>query len=162
MYLQTLLVHMCTVSISLQIFGARMLCCLCYIQVSYFHFYHSTLLLDLKSEMPPLVNFHLMKSPLCFQIFHQPQTRNPGCRRQHHVVSVKVKCLQISRLIFHSYHNSSLFLYYTCKTIYFRHRKYMKIELYLWLEPRVDWIWSSSQTVEYLPYHYSKVYHHSE
>jgi hypothetical protein len=29
----------------------------------------------LKSDIPPLMNFHLVISPLCFQIFHQPQTR---------------------------------------------------------------------------------------
>jgi hypothetical protein len=126
--------------------------------------------------------------------------------RQHPEGSVKVKCLEISRLIFHSYHNSSRFLCHTCKTIYFRHRKYignflrtvqsfdclsvsfydmtsidantiavstgkcisianmchtcktiyfrhrkyMKIDLYLLLESRLDWFWSSNQTVEFL------------
>ena len=79
---------------------------LCYIQLFYCYFYHNTLLLDLKSDIPLLMNFHQVISPLRFQIFHQPQTRNPGYQRQHHTVSVKLKCLQISRLIFHSYHNS--------------------------------------------------------
>jgi hypothetical protein len=67
------------------------------------------LLLDLKSDLPHLIIFHLLISPLCFQIFHQPWTQNPDYRRQHPEVSVKVKCLEISRFVFHSYHNSSRF-----------------------------------------------------
>jgi hypothetical protein len=53
---------------------------------------HNTFLLDLKSDIPPLLNFHPVISSLCFQIFHQPQTRNPGYRRQHPAGSVKVEC----------------------------------------------------------------------
>ena len=128
-----------------------MLSCLSDIQVFYFHFYHNTLLLDLKSDILPLLHFHLVISPLCFQIVHQPQKRNHGYRRQHTAVSVKVKCLQISRYLFHSNHNRLRFLSLTCKPIYFRHRKYMKIELFLLLEPRVEWFWSSSRTSNSFP-----------
>jgi hypothetical protein len=74
------------------------------------------------------------------------------CHEQEGIrVSVKMKCLQTSRFLFHSYHNRLRLLSLTCETIYIRHRKYMKIDLYLLLEPRVDRFWSSSRTVEFLP-----------
>jgi hypothetical protein len=34
------------------------------------------------------MNFHLVISPLCFQIFHQPQTRNPGYRRRDNIIVI--------------------------------------------------------------------------
>ena len=71
----TLLFMTCPWSMRLEIFGTRRPSFLCYIQVFNSYFYHSTLLVDLKSDIPPLMNFHLVISPLCFQIFHQPQTR---------------------------------------------------------------------------------------
>ena len=79
------------------LFGTKAPSFLCYIQVFYSHFYRNTLLLDLKSDIPPLMHFHLVISPLRFQIVYQPQTRNPDYRRQHHTGCVKVKCLEISR-----------------------------------------------------------------
>ena len=86
------------------LFWTRMLCCLCYIQVFYFHFYHNTLVLDLESDLPPLMKFHLVIWPRRFQIAHQRQTRNPHYRRQHPARSVNMKCLQISRFVFSGCH----------------------------------------------------------
>jgi hypothetical protein len=111
------------------LFGTRMRCCLSDIQMFYCYFYHSSLLLDLKYDIHHLTNFNLVISPRCFQISHQPQTRNSGYWRQYPAVCVKVKCLQIFRFVFQSYQNRSRFLYKTCITMYFRHWKYMKIDL---------------------------------
>jgi outer membrane protein assembly factor BamB len=42
------------------LFQTRIPSFLCYTQVFYSHFYHSTLLLGLKCNIPPLMNFHLL------------------------------------------------------------------------------------------------------
>jgi len=84
------------------LFRTRIPSFLCYIQVFHLHFHHNTLLLDLKSDIPPLLHFHLVISPLCFQIAHQTRRQNPHYRRQHPAESVKVKCLQMTIFVVHS------------------------------------------------------------